>query len=293
MEYKLIASGFINLPKIAILVPYFGKWPFWFNYFLKSCEPNKDYRWFFYTDCESPENPPENTSFFNISFDDYKKLLSKKLNINFDPSSPYKLCDIKPALGFIHESDIKGYEFFGYSDIDIICGNLNVFFTREKRNKYDIISSHYRRLSGHFCLLRNTLEIRELFLKAKTWKEEFENQNHTAFDEKSFSDLFVKHKNFPPSLRRITNKLYNLTRKVSFEEAYSTPNTRPLWHDGTRNYPDTWLYKNGKLNNNLDGDREFPYLHFLYWKNDVWPKSQELLPPPEKEEWLISSQGFT
>ncbi len=33
--------------------------------------------------------------------------------MDFKPSSPYKLCDLKPALGFIHADRIQGFDFLG------------------------------------------------------------------------------------------------------------------------------------------------------------------------------------
>lgn len=280
--------------KKVIIIPYFGQWPFWFNYFLESCRPNTEYDWIFYTDCGIPEKHPNNTKFIEISFDDYKKRVSLSLGINFNPESAYKLCDLKPALGYIHADEIQHYDFFGFGDIDIICGNLNTFFTDRKLNEYDIISAHYRRLSGHFCLLRNTDEMRKMFFRVEGWRDELESQIHTAFDEKSFSDLFVRHKSLPPKLRRIICQFYRLPKRASFEEAYSTPDTKPVWHDGSRNYPKVWFYENGKLTNDQDDSREFPYLHFLYWKKDVWKIniSNELLEYPSSR-WSIDSSGFS
>lgn len=141
------------MAKIGIIVPYFGKWPRWFSFYLKSCELNKDYHWFFHTDCKIPKNYPDNVTFNKKTFDEYCQRVSHSLGINFKPENPYKLCDIKPALGYIHRKELQEFEFYGYSDIDVIYGNLDCFFTSEKFKKYDIISSHYRSFQAIFVYL--------------------------------------------------------------------------------------------------------------------------------------------
>lgn len=111
-------------PSIVLLIPYFGKWPAWFDFFLLSCKYNPSIQWQFYTDCGIPENAPSNVSFQSISFANYKKKVSDKLKINFNPNSAYKLCDLKSMLGYVHEESIKDFDFWGFSDIDLVYGNL-------------------------------------------------------------------------------------------------------------------------------------------------------------------------
>ena len=283
------------MTNVGIIIPYFGKWPPWFNFFLKSCEPNKNFNWIFYTDCGVPKWYPENVTFIEITFNEYKKKVSESLNINFNPESAYKICDLRPAFGHIHKKDIEEYDFYGYGDIDVIYGNLNIFFTEEKFKKFNILSSHYRRLCGHLCLFKNTEEVRSIYLQIKNWKTQMEDKQHRSVDEKAFSDLFVHHKNLPPFIRKFTNKFYKLAKTVSFEEAYSTPNAKLLWHDGTKVYPEVWHYNKGHLTNSKDGAREFAYLHFMSWKQNNWDKLESIVSninPLLSDSWHISSSGF-
>ena len=80
-------------------------------------------------------------------------------------------------------------------------------------------------------------------------------------------------------MRSISDHLNPLRAKSLFHEAYTTPNCRHLWHDSSRNFPASWCWEKGRLTNSRDGQREYPYLHFMYWKGDVWPhmKNQERL----------------
>ena len=223
-------------------------------------------------------------------------MVSEKLNIEFNPESPYKLCDIKPALGYIHKEDISNYDFIAFGDIDLIYGNLDCFISEKKLRKFDIISTHSRRISGHLCVMRNDDSILELFKKVENWKEILSDSRHRHFDEKSFSDLFVKHKNFPEWTRKVISKLYPLTRKVSFEEAYSTPFMKIPWVKGQL-LPKVWYWKNGKLTTNVDKNYELAYYHFLHWKKKEWPKISEKKLLPENlsnnyNYFSIDKDGF-
>src|SRR4051812_44063659 len=107
-------------PWLVMLCCYFGRWPPWIDFFIESCKWNPDVHWRIYTDCGQPGNRSTNVELVAIGFDAYKALARKRLGVAFDPVHPYKLCDLKPALGFLHEEDILGYPFFGYGDLDVI-----------------------------------------------------------------------------------------------------------------------------------------------------------------------------
>lgn len=260
-------------PSIVLLIPYFGKWPAWFEFFLISCQFNTSIQWIIYTDCPIPENSPDNVKYKQISFKDYKIMVSDKLGINFNPDNPYKLCDLKPALGFIHEDDIKSYDFWGFSDIDLVYGDLRQYYTAERLSKYDLYSTHSRRVSGHFCLIRNNKKMREAFKLMKNWQIRLADNTHHALDEGAFSRIFIRHKNFPKYLFNFFSTLNPWRRNSEFIEAFSTPNAGVAWIDGSYNFPVLWQWRSGKLTNDLTGEREYPYFHFYGWKKDAWVNS--------------------
>lgn len=279
----------MSTPSIIFLIPYFGKWPFWFNYFLESCRYNPDIDWLIYTDCELPENSPSNVKFHPISFVDYKVLISKKLGIHFNPDSAYKLCDMKPTYGYLHEEEIRDYDFWGFSDIDLIYGDLRSYFTEERLAKKDLFSTHVNRVSGHLCIVRNTKKMREAFMKIKNWHRRMSDNEHHALDEGAFSKIFIKRKNFPKPLFKLVSLLNPWRRNSEFVEAYSTPNAGVAWIDGSYNFPATWFWNKGRLTNDLTEERIYPYFHFFGWKKD-WA-DQELL-VVGGPAWSISQAGF-
>nr|WP_218178957.1 DUF6625 family protein [Pseudomonas gingeri] len=266
-------------------------------FFLESCRHNPDIDWLLFSDCGTPENLPPNVTVEAIGFGDYCQLVSRRLDIDFAPKAAYKLCDIKPALGHIHVDRLEGYDFWAFGDIDLVFGNLREYFTAERLAGYDLFSTHERRVAGHLCLMRNTARKRELFMRIKNWRERFTDDRHHALDEGAFSRIFLWRKNFPKPLFKLVGKFNPWRRRSEFTECFSTPGGVIKWHDGTCNFPRHWYWREGRLTNDRDGDRAFPYFHFVCWKRNEWSR----LPEPEPEQlkhlalepaWIIDATGF-
>jgi len=257
------------MKSIIILIPYFGKWPFWFDAFLTTCARNASVNWLFFTDCGVPAQAPPNVAFREISFADYKRQVSAALDIDFDPVTPYKLCDVRPAFGVVHRDDIRGFDFWGFGDIDVVYGDLRAYFTERRLAAYQMLSCHGRRISGHLSLFANNDLIRDAFLSVPEWRELMLGR-HVAFDERRFSRVFLRHRSWPKWFRDwiFRNDPYMLV--AEFNETYSTNFCAVPWIDGSLGGPDIWYWRDGKLTNNLTGAREFPYLHFVKWKQADW-----------------------
>ena len=103
--------------KIAIIMPYFGKWPKWMSFFLKSCETNKDFNWILYTDCGKPEFLPDNVKIIDATLEGFNDLASTKLGMEIQIKSSYKLCELKPAYGIIF-SDLQMPKMTGLQLLD-------------------------------------------------------------------------------------------------------------------------------------------------------------------------------
>jgi len=177
-----------------------------------------------------------------MRFPDYCARVTQKLGIAFAPESPYKLCDLKPAYGVLHEEDIVGYNFWGFGDIDLVYGSLRAYFTEARLARYDFFSTHERRVSGHLCLIRNTPRWHRLYEAVPDWAVRLSSPRHEAFDEGAFTRLFIKHKNWPRPLRRLADRCNGLRRRAEFVEAFSTPNGAIPWLDGREVYPSAWYW---------------------------------------------------
>lgn len=284
-------------PRILFIIPYFGRWPYWMPLFLESCRRNADIDWLLFSDCGVPENLPPNVTVESMTFAAYCQLVSRKLDIDFRPAEPYKLCDIKPALGYIHVDRLDGYDFWAFGDIDLIYGNLRQYFTAERLARYDLFSTHERRVAGHLCLMRNTARKREVFKLMKNWKERFTDDEHHALDEGAFSRIFLWRKNFPKPLFSLVGKFNPWRRSSEFIEAFSTPGGCIKWHDGSQDFPHRWYWRDGCLTNDRDGERAFPYFHFVSWKHNEWsalpvPDTASIKQLAATSSWEIDATGF-
>ena len=101
--------------------------------------------------------------------------------------NPYKLCDYKPAYGFLFPEIINDYDFWGQSDIDIICGDIRGFITDEMLNTFEYISLRHDYTTGVFALFRNNEKMNTFFMRSKDYKLVFTNPQHYSFGECNFA----------------------------------------------------------------------------------------------------------
>jgi Family of unknown function (DUF6625) len=254
---------------IVILIPHFGGWPAWIDFFVESCKMNSDIDWVLLTDSGPlPRNDAPNIRIIPLSFSEYSRLISTSLRIRFCPQDPYKLCDIRPALGEIHADLVEAYDFYGYGDIDVIYGRIRDFYTPNILYLYSALSTHPERVSGHFALLRNIGPIRHAFHRIPQWKELMEEKNYAHLDEDLF---FASLKALETSM---LGKLRNL--RFLFQERYSSPGPTEEMR---------WYWKNGMLTNEFYGSRGFLYLHFMHWKSSRWYMHRGNVLPGARAPW--------
>lgn len=179
--------GVEKLNAIAILTCWYGPYPWYFPYFIHSCSFNPKVDFIIITDNANPiSNKPENVVILHKTFDDIKCIASKKLGFEVIIDNPYKLCDFKPAYGFIFSDILTKYDFWGHGDIDIVYGDIRAFITTEILEEYDVISSRHDYITGSFALYKNTEKINRLFTESRDYKKVFTDNEHYCFDECSF-----------------------------------------------------------------------------------------------------------
>jgi hypothetical protein len=198
--------------KILIIIPFFGKSPKWIEPFLLSCKYNPTISWLIYTDFEEPVPCPHNVHFVHGTLSDFNRNSSRKLKLNINISNPYKICDLRPAFGVIFEDFLNSADFWGYSDLDLIYGNIRSFITDEILKSYEIISTREEYMSGHFALYKNQDKINLLFQKCKNFKEIFQNSNYYfAFDERS---NLIGRRLFRPGKDILLKSLWPIKEKI-------------------------------------------------------------------------------
>lgn len=266
------------MKSIVLIVDYFGgKWPQWFPLFLESCANNPSINWIIHTDCPVPADSPGNVSFSRMAWPQFQAHVSHKLNISFDTDRKYKICDLRPAYGVIWEEEIADFDFFGWADIDVIYGDLRNFLTDAVLENY-VVSTHKWCFSGHFCLLKNEMWVRNAFRDLDGWQLAMESHESLRYDEDHLIRAFIRPNRFTPLWRwplvwladRL-NPQRARYRKVYRVEQYTTPLVPGLWaRSWTTRHSDVWYWKNGRVTNQHNGDRQFMYLHFMNYVSARW-----------------------
>ena len=151
------------MKSICLVNVFFGKFPWYFNFFLKSCGTNPTVDFLIFTDQEKPESSPSNVRFIPFSLEKFNNLASEKLNLEIEIKCAYKLCDFKPAYYVILSEYLQHYDFWGITDIDIIFGRIREFISDEMLSVYEVISVRNDYPTGSFMLFKNQININNLF----------------------------------------------------------------------------------------------------------------------------------
>jgi hypothetical protein len=146
-----------------------------------------------------------------------QEIASTSLSFSSNITTPYKLCDFKPAYGFLFPEIINGYDFWGHSDIDIVYGDIRKFITTNILDNYDVVSSRHDYITGSFCLYRNRENINTLFKESKDYEKVFSSERNFCFDECNY--LFAELQNgasvfdFPDHIQSMTYVVHKATKE--------------------------------------------------------------------------------
>ncbi len=207
-----------NLKRI-IITPYFGELPEWWDKFQKP----EGYNWLFDTDLEK-----------------FRRRVKDKLGVDYPGTwgSP-KPWDYRCALGLLYEEEIRGYDYWGTMDFDMVFGDVNKWFTDEKLNEVDVWSNHHSYVNGCWSLYRNSHDVNNLFRRFEGWPAMLRNPKPLGWVEQEYSRIL---------------ELSGLEYRYSFFQGWpytTTPNLRKLYDK---------LYQDGE---------EIPMFHFRRSKR--WP----------------------
>lgn len=171
---------------LCFIIPYFGQLPTNIRIWMKTCAYNPAYNFLIFTDDTSEYYHPGNVKVIRCSFADIQSRIKDIFDFSIALDHPKKLCDFKPAYGYIFEDELKEFKFWGYCDLDQYFGNLEKFIPEAYLEEYDKIFS-----LGHMTIYRNTPQINRLFMetykqsdkKIITYRDIFSSEKNFLFDE--------------------------------------------------------------------------------------------------------------
>lgn len=180
------------MKKCVFIIPYFGRFNNYFQLFLNSCGKNPEFDWYIITDDSRDFSYPKNVKVIYMTFDNMKAYIQNKFDFKINIDSAHKLCDFKPCYGYIFGDIVRGYDYWGYCDCDLIFGNLRKFInskTLDNCDKFGVL--------GHLSLIKNVDENNEIFKKKDNYKEILSSPRTFAFDEVydgSINSVFKENK---------------------------------------------------------------------------------------------------
>lgn len=251
---------------ICLIVCYFGQAPVWLQFFFKSCGENPGITFLIFTDCIDADAVPANVEIVPCTLEDIKAEASRKLGLNVQLDTPYKLCDLKAAYGVIFSSYLKPYTFWGMTDLDIVFGDIKAFVSDDMLTSFDVVNGHTDYLVGHFSLYRNTAPFNQLFLISNDYKQVFESPELYSFAECNFAwTSFSRKKTHRASATQIESLTHVVNRLVDEKELRKC--FLPLVREKPQLHKRNWLlqWQNGKLYD-VSLDEEIMYLHFHLFK---------------------------
>lgn len=258
-----------HLHSIAIVICHSGPLPWYFDYFVHSCGFNPTVDFYILSDDASyTKATPPNVIIKYNTLKDFSDLATEKIGFKVKVESGYKLCDFKPAYGFIFGDLLEDYDFWGHGDIDIILGDVRGFITEDILANNDLIVVRHDVLTGYFQLFRNNDKLNTLFMKSKDYQHVFRDARHFCFDETNFQfDPFKEGKKYNEIPSEIESMMHVVKRME--EENYIRAHFDFMVLEGL---PGRMKWTNG----NLYYRNKFEILlyHMIYFKKKFTPKAR-------------------
>jgi hypothetical protein len=187
--------------KKVFIMPYFGNLPEWFDKY----EVPNGYDFLLDTDINA-----------------FRERVRQKLGIDYTGvwGSP-KPWDFRCALGLLYEDEIKKYDWWFHTDLDVVFGDVDKWITDDFLEDLAIHSNHHSYINGCWSGYRNTPEINNLFRAYPNWKEKMSGNEPNGWIEQEYSRLvensgfnykYTFHQGWPytttPNLFKKDGKLY-------------------------------------------------------------------------------------
>lgn len=171
------------MKRIAFVVPWVGRLPVYFPLWLNTCLYNSTVDFIVVTSEKQLGDLPENVRWINMSFKEIQNRFQALFDFPIALQKPYKLCDFKPVYGQAFAPELKGYDFWGYCDVDLLWGDISRFITDELLEQYDRL---YTR--GHCCIYRNCERVNAWYRELpheglQNWESVFSSPKSFCFDE--------------------------------------------------------------------------------------------------------------
>ena len=171
--------------KALLIIPYFGSFGPWLPLYLHSLANQTTLDLLLLTDTAPPALPPQ-VRRVEMTFDQLRERAAARLSTEVSLHRNRNICDLRPAYGLIFEEFVRGYEYWGFGDEDVLYGDVDGMLGPHLDGTVDIVSPGMNGKSGHLTLVRNAPRTNELAMRDPAFKEVLASREHWAYDETSW-----------------------------------------------------------------------------------------------------------
>lgn len=249
--------------KILILIPYFGKLPVYFPLFLQSVRENPNLDFLFLYDGEIRSDIlPANFTLRHFTKEQFNELATEKLGFAIQLKNPYKLCDFKTLYGFLWQEQLKDYDYWGTSDIDLVLGDTRGFLKDILVVDYDVINLREDYFAASFFLMKNTEKCINLFRLKNGWEDILKKEMYSGFDEYSYMDnlpVEINRWSYSYPFPNMSSIVYDAEKKGEIVVYKKKIIKESIQHDEV-------LLVDGKTISSLKTNETFFHYHFVIEK---------------------------
>ena len=274
--------------QVRIVVNYFGTPPAIFQLWLDSVGTNVKVQWLLFTDIDmSDYQVPSNVKVFRSDFGTMKRRIQAAIPFAVRYEKPYDFCALKPLIPIIFKEELKGADFWGWADLDVIFGDLTPVLDLAEQG-YDKVMPN-----GHFSIVRNTPELSEFILKHRCTHAAVAigEKGLPCYDERDFR-FTVMHEYGARQASEIVPYIHLYPRwgHFSFNVSFAASRLLGLGNDGT--CPVLFTWSEGRLLGHFVAhggvkSLELAYVHFF--KRNIRNRTGRLLDDGTK--YLIEPTG--
>jgi Family of unknown function (DUF6625) len=181
------------LRKVILQTQFGSPHPWTAQYFanFKTLEP---YGWYLKVFTPNDWKSEANIEIVPMTLGKFDALIELYCGVNpknfIENGRPHKLVsDYYPAYGHIFRDYLKGFDYWGHTNWDVVYGRLDRYIPDSELEKWDIWSNDPNAINGIFCLYRNSHRINNLFRQVPNWEHSFTTHEPCAFDEHQMSRL--------------------------------------------------------------------------------------------------------
>jgi len=182
-------------PRVCLILSFLGPWPPYADLYLHSIRFNPDVDWLFVCDRPPPAAVPSNVRVLLTTKEQLAQRIADTVQTPVNLSIPYKLCDFRPAYGVIFRNELRGYDFWGHCDSDVVFGRIRRFITNEILDSHDKVLMH-----GYMAFYRNSAVGNGFFrftAPSIRYQDVFADPRYRGFDEWSGIARVFAHHNIP------------------------------------------------------------------------------------------------